>query len=237
MEESRMYLKEEEIERFRGTGENNKAGEDLKTFLANYDPDKYKNPCNTVDTIVFTYSEKDGKRCINKVLLIKRGNHPSIGWWACPGGFVEYMEDIDAAALRELQEETGIEGIEAVQLKSYGKYDRDPRTRIITTAYVALVPEGSIKAEAGDDASDSDWFSICDEFMNKYTDENGISHEQHRLVLDGTKQPVHTVSVVEITWKEGAVLESKNYTVKETNLLAADHGAMILEAYHFVCRP
>jgi 8-oxo-dGTP diphosphatase len=99
------------------------------------------------------------------------------------------------------------------------------------------VPEGSVKAQAGDDASDSDWFSVCDEMLDKYTDENGISHESHRLVLDGTKQPVHTQSLVDIAWRNGAVLENKNYTVKETNLLAADHAAMILEAYHFVCKP
>jgi len=69
--------------------------------------------------------------------------------WACPGGFVEFKENLYDAALRELQEETGLHDIEAEQFKSYGDYDRDPRTRIITTAFVALIDEGSQKAQAG----------------------------------------------------------------------------------------
>ena len=92
------YLSEKQNMDFIGTGENNEAGQDLSTFLNNYNPDKYKNPCNTVDTLVFTYNDNNGKITINKILLIKRKNHPSIGWWALPGGFVEYREDLRAAA-------------------------------------------------------------------------------------------------------------------------------------------
>ena len=138
------YLSEEQNKCFVGTGELNKAGESLAVFLDKYDPNKYQNPCNTVDTVVFTKKGSEVKR----VLLIKRGNHPSIGLWACPGGFVEFKENLYDAALRELQEETGLHDIEAEQFKSYGDYDRDPRTRIITTAFVALIDEGSQKAQA-----------------------------------------------------------------------------------------
>ena len=145
------YLSEEQNKCFVGTGELNKAGESLAVFLDKYDPNKYQNPCNTVDTVVFTKKGSEVKR----VLLIKRGNHPSIGLWACPGGFVEFKENLYDAALRELQEETGLHDIEAEQFKSYGDYDRDPRTRIITTAFVALIDEGSQKAQAGDDAREA----------------------------------------------------------------------------------
>ncbi len=133
------YLSEEQNKCFVGTGELNKAGDSLAVFLDKYDPDKYQNPCNTVDTLVFTKEDSQVKR----ILLIKRGNHPCIGLWACPGGFVEFKENLYDAALRELQEETGLHDIEAEQLKSYGDYDRDPRTRIITTAFVALIDEGT----------------------------------------------------------------------------------------------
>ena len=96
------YLSEEQNKCFVGTGELNKAGDSLAVFLDKYDPDKYQNPCNTVDTLVFTKEDSQVKR----ILLIKRGNHPCIGLWACPGGFVEFKENLYDAALRELQEET-----------------------------------------------------------------------------------------------------------------------------------
>ena len=93
------YLSEEQNKCFVGTGELNKAGDSLAVFLDKYDPDKYQNPCNTVDTLVFTKEDSQVKR----ILLIKRENHPCIGLWACPGGFVEFKENLYDAALRELQ--------------------------------------------------------------------------------------------------------------------------------------
>ena len=113
------YLSEEQNKCFVGTGELNKAGDSLAVFLDKYDPDKYQNPCNTVDTLVFTKEDSQVKR----ILLIKRGNHPSIGWWALPGGFVDFRENLDIAAARELEEETGLKGVKGVQLGSYGDYD------------------------------------------------------------------------------------------------------------------
>lgn len=231
-----MYLDEKEaVKNFSGTGALNNAGDDLVTFLKKYDPSKYQNPCNTVDTLVFAYKENEGKKQVTKVLLIKRGNHPSIGWWALPGGFVEFKEDIYKAALRELKEETGIDNIEVEQLKSYGAYDRDPRTRIITTAYVALVQEGSLKAKAGDDASDSGWFDISDELLEERKAENGVSYAKHKLTLNSVSNNVTTETVIGITWNENAVLKNRNYHVEDTRLLAADHGAIILEGYHYIC--
>lgn len=153
-----MYL--EKYEQYLGTGERNAQGLDLKTFLEEYNPKLYDTPANTVDNLIFTYVEENGKRKIGKLLLIKRGNHPSIGWWALPGGFVDFKENLEVAAARELEEETGLKGVKGVQLGSYGDYDRDPRTRIITTAYVFVEEEGKLKATAGDDAADAGWFSI-----------------------------------------------------------------------------
>jgi 8-oxo-dGTP diphosphatase len=231
-----MYLSAEQNEKFIGAGKLNQQGQDLESFLANYDPTKYQNPSNTVDTLVFTYKEENGEIKICHLLLIQRGNHPSIGWWALPGGFVEYREDLDQAAKRELKEETGIDQVDVMQLKTYGAYDRDPRTRIITTAYVALVPEGSVRATAADDAADSGWFTIKDCCEQKSTDVDGKVHEKYKLMLHNEMQDITTQSSIEVTYNSGSLFAEKEYHVMETNLLAADHGAIILEGYHTVLK-
>lgn len=232
-----MYLDEQQIKRFVGTGEVNANGEDLTTFLEKYDPFKYKNPCNTVDTLVFTYRETEGKKQIGRLLLIKRGNHPSIGWWALPGGFVDYTEDIETAALRELLEETGVDNIEVSQLKCYGRYDRDPRARIITTAYVALVPEGSVKDKAGDDASDSAWFELsCQKLSGESVPESNIYVEKNILTLSNPERKLELTADIEVRTRKNALLPYADYQVVANNLIAADHGAIILEGYDFVKR-
>lgn len=227
-----MYLEEQQLDRFLGTGKENADGDTLSAFLHKYDPDRYRNPSNTVDTLVFMYHSEGGRRQISRVLLIQRGNHPNIGWWALPGGFVEYREDIEQAALRELQEETGIADIQAVQLKTYGAYDRDPRTRIITTAYVALVPEGVIPVKAGDDARDSAWFEIRD-LLLETADNKEFRTERHRLVLHQPERSVTTDTEVVVTSRRGSILPDRRYQVAKTDLLASDHGAIILEGYHY----
>lgn len=247
-----MYLNNEQITRFLGTGAVNADGDNLSAFLEKYNPNKYQNPSNTVDMLIFTYTEKEGVKTISRLLLIKRGNHPSIGWWALPGGFVEYRENMDDAALRELKEETGIEHVDMCQLKSYGDYDRDPRTRIITTAYVALVPEGSLKAKAGDDASDSGWFEIEDRVeeadINSVSEQDSLQSSKsctaadgcgycsklHRLILREPSGNLELTADVEIKTRIGTILPKSEYRVINSNLLAADHGAIILEGYHFV---
>ncbi len=228
-----MYLEEQLWRRFLGTGAANADGDSLEAFLKKYDPNKYQNPSNTVDTAVFTYRRDGSRRQVSSVLLIRRKNHPSIGWWALPGGFVEYREDMDKAALRELQEETGIQDIEMCQLRSYGAYDRDPRTRIITTAYVALVPEGSVVARAGDDAGDAGWFSVMDTVSGESLQGN-CRTVIHKLTLQERSRGVVTTSTVEERIRHNSLLPDVRFTVLDTDLLAADHAAIILEAYAFV---
>lgn len=214
---------------FLGTGEKNLSNQSLEEFLDKYDPSEYQNPSNTVDTLVFTYIEEDNLRKISRVLMIKRGNHPGIGWWALPGGFVEFRENLDDAARRELKEETGIEDIEMEQLGCFGDYDRDPRTRIITVAYVALVKEGTIKAVAGDDAAETGWFEISDCLIS-----GNDGYEKHHLTMKEKDKNVELCADVEVTWRPGSILQNRKYIATENNLLCADHGAIILEGYHYL---
>jgi len=119
-------------------------------FLKHYDQSRWPSVGATVDLSIFTIL--DGKL---QVLLIERGNHPELGKWALPGGFVDTGESIDSAALRELEEETGVnlsEGGYIEQVRTYGYPGRDRRGYIISTLYAALLPEAPAVL-AGDDAA------------------------------------------------------------------------------------
>lgn len=96
------------------------------------------------------------------VLLIERKSDTFGGFLAIPGGFVEMDEDLDAAALRELEEETGLKGIEVEQLHTFGKPGRDPRGRVVTVAYMALINLDGRYVGPGDDASHASWHSIAE---------------------------------------------------------------------------
>lgn len=131
-------------------------GRTLAQFLSEYDENRYRRPSATVDMAVFT--ETAGL----SVLLIKRRNHPYIGRWALPGGFVEFDEELEDAAARELMEETGVTGVTLRQFGVFGEVDRDPRTRVISTGYYTHIPCDRLKFAAGDDAADAALFAIED---------------------------------------------------------------------------
>ena len=114
---------------------------------------EYPHPAVTVDVIVFTVREG-----ALEVLLVKRANWPHTGKWAIPGGFVEIDESLKRAALRELREETGVKAGYLEQLGAFGHPDRDPRERVITVAYISLVPIDQLHVQAGSDAKDARLF-------------------------------------------------------------------------------
>ena len=220
-----MYLTKEQAEAFRGNKERNALGQTLEEFLEAYDPKMFDNPCNTVDTLVFTYKEENGVRSIDKLLMIRRGNFPCIGCWAIPGGFVDYRENLKDAALRELREETGLTDIQAVTLKTYGDYDRDPRTRIITTAFAALVKEEDLAFEAGDDAADAALFTV----KMDHKEDGTIC-----LTLENPAIPEPVSALIRVTKENPFGLEEKHYTVISKENMSADHGAIIAESYDLV---
>ena len=111
-------------------------------------------PSVTVDVVIFTLRNDD-----LQVLLVKRKIAPYAGRWAIPGGFIRMDETLEAAARRELAEETGVRDVYLEQLYTFGDPKRDPRGRVITVAYFALVP-APLAVRAGSDASDARWSSM-----------------------------------------------------------------------------
>ncbi|MEM7704821.1 MAG: NUDIX domain-containing protein [Pseudomonadota bacterium] len=97
-----------------------------------------------------------------KVLLVRRAAKPFKGVWALPGGFVRHNEDLAECARRELEEETGVAGFYLEQLQTFGAPERDPRGRVITVAYYALIPSGDLVIQADSDADAAAWFPVGD---------------------------------------------------------------------------
>lgn len=118
---------------------------------------KHPHPAVTVDCVVFGFDEAD-----LKLLLIKREADPFKGTWALPGGFVRPTEDLDEAAKRELAEETGIGRLYLEQLYTFGDPHRDPRERVISVAYYALVKLADYSLKAASDAVDVAWFPVIE---------------------------------------------------------------------------
>src|SRR5213078_5190039 len=116
---------------------------------------QYPRAALTVDCFVFGYDEGE-----LKALLIERGLEPFKGRWALPGGFVRVEETLDDAARRELQEEAGLSKVFLEQLYTFGAIDRDPRERVVSVAYYALVKLSDHRAKAATDAANAEWFPI-----------------------------------------------------------------------------
>lgn len=189
-----------------------------------YDSQNYPAVAVTVDLVTLTI--RDDILC---VLVIRRGEAPYAGQWALPGGFVRPGEDLDAAATRELVEETGIgcSRLHLEQLATYGAPQRDPRMRVITVAYLGLAPDLPLPV-AGGDAAGARWAPVDDLLAAPLAFDHG------RILADGLERarakfeytPLATTfcpdeftvaelrRVYEIVW--GATLDSRNFHRKVT---------------------
>jgi len=114
----------------------------------------YPRPSVTVDTVIFALRARD-----LSVLLIRRKKAPFQGGWALPGGFVDENEPLEAAALRELHEETGISGVTLEQLGAFGDPGRDPRGHTVSIVYYTFVIS-ELRVIAGDDAAEAGWHAL-----------------------------------------------------------------------------
>lgn len=120
-----------------------------------YDASKYDRPSVTVDVVIFSLIERE----LN-ILLVKRKRWPYEGQWAIPGGFINIDESIETAARRELEEETGVRDIYLEQLYTFGEPLCDPRTRVISVAYFAIIRADRQVLKVSDESTDVRWFPV-----------------------------------------------------------------------------
>jgi 8-oxo-dGTP diphosphatase len=122
---------------------------DESAFLADYDATKFSRPSVAVDLVLATVRDRE-----TRVLLTRRGEHPFKGAWSLPGGFVGPSESLDATCHRVLQAKAGLTKVFLEQLYTFGAPARDPRTRVITVAYMALVAPERLKTALGEGEHD-----------------------------------------------------------------------------------
>lgn len=161
---------------------------------------RYPHPAVTTDCVIFGF---DGERL--QVLLIERGIEPFKGKWVFPGGFIKMDESAEEGALRELREETGLDNAYIEQFHTFSDPNRDPRERVITIAYLALVRLQEVKA--GDDAAAARWFPI-DEIPSLAFDHDHIL----RIALQRLREQLHFQPI-------GFELLPEKFTMKELQTL------------------
>ena len=161
---------------------------------------RYPHPAVTTDCVIFGF---DGERL--QVLLIERGIEPYKGRWAFPGGFLKMDETAEAGARRELKEETGLEGAYMEQFHTFSAPERDPRERVITIAYYALVQIQEVKG--GDDAASARWFPL-DDIPSLAFDHDYIL----RMATQRLREQIHFQPI-------GFELLPEKFTLKELQLL------------------
>ena len=161
---------------------------------------KYPHPAVTTDCVIFGFN---GERL--QVLLIERGIEPYKGRWAFPGGFLKMDESAEEGALRELKEETGLENAYIQQLHTFSDPNRDPRERVITIAYYALVRIQGVKG--GDDAASARWFPL-DEIPPLAFDHDYIL----RMATQRLREQIHFQPI-------GFELLPEKFTIKELQSL------------------
>ena len=212
----------------------NKQGITEEQFLANYDARIFERPSVTVDMLIFTVTDEEKKNYrklsqkVLRLLMIKRGDHPYIGQWALPGGFIKMDESLEEGAYRELKEETNIDKIYMEQLYTWGDVERDKRTRVISTSYMSLVDSTVLDIKASDDADDAKWFTVsCKLFQEQktVTEKGYILQKLFNLSLSNDEDNIS--AIVKITKSvEGKVTKVEREVV-ESNGIAFDHAKII----------
>lgn len=147
--------------------ENQQQKRTEEEFLASYRLEDYDRPSVATDVVAFSVRSEEEeswrKDCGANhlsVLLVKRGEHPYLNYWALPGGFLKMDETLEECALREIESETGVRPTAILPIGSFSQCSRDPRGRIISNAYTTIISEQDIRVMAGEDAADAKWFDV-----------------------------------------------------------------------------
>ena len=195
-----------------GVDKRNSLGQTEEEFLRAYDPGRYERPSVTVDVLVMGVDERYENL---KILLIRRQDHPFIGCWALPGGFIGMEESGYQAAGRELERKTGLTGIYMEQIYTFTQPKRDPRMRVIDIAYLALIPV--VQTGEGAKGEECAWFNVCftADSIRIFSEEAGVSMEY---------------GLTEKVFRNGAV-KYTNYvpSCRTEDRLAFDHAEVLLE--------
>ena len=211
-----------------------KDGLTEREFLQQYKVGDYERPSVTTDMVIFTVTEEeaDSYRKLPekelRVLLIRRAGHPYLGKWALPGGFVRSNETTEQAAVRELQEETGVKDVYLEQLYTFSDVGRDPRTWVISCSYMALINSDKLELKAGDDAADAAWFKVSYRPLReeKVLIEDGYMKTlEYELILSGAEEELSAVVAKTITAKTTSTGMDFNIVANEG--LAFDHAKII----------
>ena len=193
-----------------------KNGLTEEEFIKSYNPVIYERPSVTNDIIIFTTEDKKEENIRKvprkgmQVLLIKRKEHPFIEKWAIPGGFVKMNESLQEGAERELKEETGIDKVYFEQLYTFGEINRDPRTRVISVANVALISKNNVKPIAGDDAKEVKWFWISKKLIST---ENCATDIKNRYLLSLVSED----DKIKINYEVSEILEKNIFRKKKVS--------------------
>ena len=188
-------------------------------FLKDYDSSKFEKLSMTADILIISVSneEVDNYRKTDKkkmsILLVKRDNYPFKDKWCLPGGFIDINEDLDVAPIRILKNETNVDNIYLEQLYTFGSVKRDPRMRVVSTSYIALIDKNRLTNNLSSNAS---WFDIT-----FYEDKNNIVD----IVLDN--------GTTTISFKIEKILREQttdrySFKIIKNDNLAFDHPLVIL---------
>lgn len=188
-----------------------------KEFLMNYNSKDYDLLSLTTDILIFSVSNgvQENYRKLNKkyfsVLLVKRDTYPFKDKWCLPGGFIGINEDLEDAAKRILKQETNIDDIYLEQLYTYGEPNRDPRMRIISTSYMALIDKNRLINKISSNAS---WFNVL-----------VLEDKKHiNITLDNGEETIKFI--IKKTLKEKTTDRYK-YEIEQNDSLAFDHALVI----------
>ena len=188
-------------------------------FLKDYDSSKFEKLSMTADILIFSVSSEESSnyRKTDKkkmsILLVKRDNYPFKDKWCLPGGFIDINENLDDAPVRILKNETNLDNIYLEQLYTFGSVNRDPRMRVISTSYIALIDKNKLSNNLNENAS---WFDI-------------VYYEENNNIVDITLSngEVNLNFTLEKTLRERTT-DRYSFDVIKNNDIAFDHAKVIL---------